>query len=124
MLRPTFSRPVCLGVKPHLEPKTRFLLMLLMWGAISDDRMGLSFTIAAGPRQLRHSWVRVPWDTSPYFTAADSELSQPPTIYIPQGQGGPVIPPHTGFPFRRLLLLAGLRWRYSNPPRHGLEASV
>jgi hypothetical protein len=23
------------------------------------------------------------------------------------------------FPFRRLLLLAGLRWRYSNPPPHG-----
>jgi hypothetical protein len=37
-------------------------------------------------------------------------------IYIPQEQGEPVIPPGTGFPFRRLLLLAGLRWRYSNPP--------
>jgi hypothetical protein len=39
----------------------------------------------------------------------------------PQEQGGPVIPPDTGFPFRRLLRLAGLRWRYSNPPRslHG-----
>jgi hypothetical protein len=31
-------------------------------------------------------------------------------IYIPQEQGGPVIPPGTGFP-----LLAGLWWRYSNP---------
>jgi hypothetical protein len=28
-------------------------------------------------------------------------------IYIPQEQGGPVIPPGTGFPFRRLLQLAG-----------------
>jgi hypothetical protein len=27
MLRPTVSRPVCLGVKPHLGPKTRFLLL-------------------------------------------------------------------------------------------------
>jgi hypothetical protein len=39
-----------------------------------------------------------------------------PRIYIPQEQGGPVIPPGTGFHFRRLLRLAGLRWRYSNPP--------
>jgi hypothetical protein len=41
-----------------------------------------------------------------------------PCIYVPQWQDGPVIPPGTGFPFRRLLRLAGLRWRYSNPPRH------
>jgi hypothetical protein len=34
-----------------------------------------------------------------------------PHIYIPQGQGGPAKPPGTGFPFRRLLRLAGLRWR-------------
>jgi hypothetical protein len=30
-------------------------------------------------------------------------------------QGGPVITPGTGFSFRRLIQLAGLRWRYSNP---------
>jgi hypothetical protein len=42
-----------------------------------------------------------------------------PRIYIPQEQGGPDIPPGTGFPFCRFLLLAGLRWRYSNPPPHG-----
>jgi hypothetical protein len=41
-----------------------------------------------------------------------------PRIYIPQEQGGPVISPGTGFPFRRLLRLSGLRWRYSNPPPH------
>jgi hypothetical protein len=33
---------------------------LLMWGALSDERTGLSFTIAAGPRQRSHSQVRVP----------------------------------------------------------------
>jgi hypothetical protein len=44
-----------------------------------------------------------------------------PRIYIPQEQGGPVIPPGTGFPFRRLLRLAGLRWRCSIPPPHGKE---
>jgi hypothetical protein len=28
---------------------------LLMWGALSDERTGLSFTIAAGARQRSHS---------------------------------------------------------------------
>jgi hypothetical protein len=31
-----------------------------MWGALSDERTGLSFTTAAGPRQRSHSWVRGP----------------------------------------------------------------
>jgi hypothetical protein len=35
---------------------------LLMWGAVSDERTGLSFTIAAGPRQRSHSRVRGLWD--------------------------------------------------------------
>jgi hypothetical protein len=37
-----------------------------------------------------------------------------PRIFIPQEQGGPVIPPGTEFPFRRFLRLAGRRWRYSS----------
>jgi hypothetical protein len=51
---------------------------LLMWGALSDERTGLSFTSAAGPRQRSYSRVRVPW---PYFTVSDSRLpfSPPPT---------------------------------------------
>jgi hypothetical protein len=39
-----------------------------------------------------------------------------PRICISQEQGGPVILPATGFPFLCLLRLAGLQWRYSNPP--------
>jgi hypothetical protein len=31
-----------------------------MWGALSDDRTGLSFTISSGSRQRSHSRVRVP----------------------------------------------------------------
>jgi hypothetical protein len=54
---------------------------------------------------------------------SDSRLPQlrgpGPLIYIPQEQGGPFISPVTGFPFRRLLRLAGLLWRYSTPPPHG-----
>jgi hypothetical protein len=60
---------------------------------------------------------RSPW---PYFAVSDSRFLQPggpgPRTYIPQEQGGPVISPGTAFPFRRLLRLAGLRWRYSTPP--------
>jgi hypothetical protein len=41
-----------------------------------------------------------------------------PRIYIPQEQGSPVISTGTGLPFRRLLRLTGLRWRYSKPPSH------
>jgi hypothetical protein len=49
---------------------------LLMWGALSEERTGLSFPIAAGLG---------------------------PRIYIPQEQGGIIITPCTGFHFRRLL---------------------
>jgi hypothetical protein len=88
-----------------------------MWGALSDERTGLPFTFAAGPRQCSHSQVRVQRDSRPYLTVSDSMLPQPggpgPRIYISQKQGGPVIPPGTGFFFRRLLRLAWLRWRYS-----------
>jgi hypothetical protein len=90
--------------------------------------IGLSFTIAADPRQRRHFQVRVPGDSWPYFTDSDSRVPQPGGsgvhIYIPQEQGCPVIPPGTGFPFRRLLRFAGLRWRFSNPPPHGVRIRV
>jgi hypothetical protein len=90
--------------------------------------MGLSFIIAAGPRQRSHSQVLVPRNSWPNFTVSDSRLPQPggsgPRIYIPQEQGGPVIPPGIGLPFRRLLRLAGLRWRYSTAPQHGIYVYV
>jgi hypothetical protein len=52
-----------------------------MLGALSDERTGLSFVIATGPRQRSKSRVRVPWDSRPYFTVSDSRLpfSSPPT---------------------------------------------
>jgi hypothetical protein len=97
---------------------------LLMCGALSDEKMGLPFTITAGPRQLSNSWVRVPRDSWPNFTDLDSRLPQPgglgSRIYFPQEQDGPVIHPGTGFHFRGLLRLEGLRWRYSNPPPHAI----
>jgi hypothetical protein len=54
---------------------------LLMWGALSDERTGLSFVNAAGPCQRRLSRVLVPWDSRLYFTVSDLRLpfSSPPT---------------------------------------------
>jgi hypothetical protein len=113
---PWDSRPVFFSAE--------HLLSQCLCNILSDEWMGLSFTTAAGPRQRSHSQVRVPRDSWPYFTVSDSRLPQPggpsPRIYILQEQGGPVIPRSTGFPFRRLLRLAGLRWRYSTQPPHGM----
>jgi hypothetical protein len=54
---------------------------LLTWDVLSDKRTGLWFKIAAGARQRRHSQVRDPWNSRPYFTVSDSRLpfSSPPT---------------------------------------------
>jgi hypothetical protein len=54
---------------------------LLMWGALSDEMTGLSFTSAADPRQGSLSRVQVPWYSWPYYTLSDLRLpfSSPPT---------------------------------------------
>jgi hypothetical protein len=54
---------------------------LLIWGALSDERTGLSFTMYNVQYTI-------------YFTVSD--LRAGPCIYNPQEQGGPVIPPGTG----------------------------
>jgi hypothetical protein len=128
MLRPTVSRPVLVS-STHLGPRPDSYCCqtragLSMWGPLSEERTGLSFTIANGPRQRAHSRVRVPRESWLYFTVSDSRLPQPwgtgPCIYIPQEQGGPLISPGTGF-LSGHLQLAGLQWRYSNPPPRGLS---
>jgi hypothetical protein len=117
MLRPTLSRPVCFGVKPPIwDPRPHFfhcqtVSSSMMWGALSDKRTCLPFTIAAGPRQRSHSRVRVLRDLWPYFTVSHSTLHQPggpgPSVHIPKEQGSSGIPPGIGFPFRRFLRLPG-----------------
>jgi hypothetical protein len=104
----------------------RFLLCqrvasLSMWGALSDERTGLPFGIASGPRQ--QSFLSQSPATHYHILLSqirDSPTREPgPRIYIPQEQGDPVISPGTGFSFRHLLRPAKLRWRYSHSPPRG-----
>jgi hypothetical protein len=82
----TVSRSVNLVVEPHLGLMTKYLLLfdssgLVFWGALSDERTGLSFVHVAGHCQRSLCQVRVPWDLRLYFTVSDSRLpfSSPPT---------------------------------------------
>jgi hypothetical protein len=110
----------------HPGPKSRFLLLSDSCGFVHVGlplwQLGRSVVYNCWwpPRQRSHSQVQVPHNWRPYFTLPDSRFAQPggpgPRIYIPQEQGAPVMPPGTGFTFCRLLQLAGLQWRYSNPP--------
>jgi hypothetical protein len=74
MLRPTISRPVCLGFKNPSGAYDQIFVTVrqlrVCWcGAFSlslaEERTGLLFAIADGPRQSSHFWVRVPQDLWP-----------------------------------------------------------
>jgi hypothetical protein len=101
-LRLTASQSVSICVEPPSGAHDQIfvtvwhLRILFLWGALSDERQCLSFVYAAGPCQRSLSRVRDPWYSNHIL------LSQ---IW--------------DFPFRRLLRLAGSRWRYSTPPPHG-----
>jgi hypothetical protein len=85
------------GLRRHFY-YVRQLAGLLMWGVLSDKRIGLSFTIVSGPFQRIHlgSESRGTRDNILLFQILD-------------------------YPFRRLLRLAELRWRYSTPSPHGVH---
>jgi hypothetical protein len=94
---------------------------LLMWGALYGDRAGVIYNCV---------WSSPAQSFSERSTAGLMAIfyclrfETPPT-YIPPEEGGPVIPPGTGFPFRCFLRLSRTRWRCSNRlPRGGERERV
>jgi hypothetical protein len=134
-LRPTVSWPVCLGFGlPSETPDQIFFSvwqLCVSWcGASSLTRewvcnllvqllLGFATAVTLGSKSRR---------THEHILLSHMRHPQPrgsgPHIYIPPEQGDPIIPPGIGFPFRRLLRLAGLRWWYSNPPLHGCKYRI
>jgi hypothetical protein len=105
MLRPTVSRPVRLGVKPHLGPKIMFLLLSDSCGfgdvgrpLWREDGSAVYNCCWPSPRQ---SFLGIsPTGLTTISGISDSRLPQPgglgPHLYIPQAKGGPVIPQALG----------------------------
>jgi hypothetical protein len=109
-LRPMVSRPVCLGVRlpsgAH-DQSFVFCLMIagfLMWSTLWLEDGSVIYLYncfwalpeqslsGPSPAELTTIIYCLSWDSPP--------LGGPgPRIYIPQEQGGPVIPLGTGFPF-------------------------
>jgi hypothetical protein len=57
-------------------------MVLFFWGALSDEKTGLSFVYTTDPYQSSHSRVRVPWDSRPYFTVSLTGFPQLSSLWL------------------------------------------
>jgi hypothetical protein len=102
MLRPTVSWPVCLGITHPSEAYDQIFVTVRQLRVCS-----------CGALSLTRGWVCRLQLLLAFASAVILESeSQGPRDHILLSQ-------IRDFSFRRLLRLAGLRWRYSTPPPHG-----
>jgi hypothetical protein len=107
-LRLTVCQSVCLGVEPHLELMTRYLA-IAVW-------------------LLRSFFCGAPSLTRGRVCLLYMLLSLPKAVFLGSESFDTrdhiLLSQIWDFPFRRLLRLAGSRWRYSTPPTHGFVRST
>jgi hypothetical protein len=98
----------------------KIVASVLMWGILSEERTVIYNYCWSSPAQSFSGPSPGRLMTKFYclrFESPSTLRVRSPYLYA-AGTGWHKYTKDTGFPFRRLLRIAGLRWRYSNPSPH------